>query len=536
MRTIKSLLILTTGVLLTQFYACKKIDMGASQVDTFDPAANQQTLKEAADFPIGVAIDYTPMMGNANYANLVKTEFDNVTFGYQMKHGAIVRDNGTMDFTRADALVNAVGGLDIYGHTLGWHQNQNATYLKSYAGITIPAATNLILNGDFEAGSGSTFTNWNVYNTNGATFSEGAGASEVHGGTRSLKVVNPNNNAGNQWRVQFASDLINTTIGTQYVLSFWVRSLAGGYIMRTSTQPTAQYQGNQTISNSWTQITWTFTAQDAQTRILFDLGETAGTLFIDDVKFSVLVTPPTGAQVTQKVDESLSSFITTTVNRYKNKVRAWDVVNELFTEDGNIRNNTNTPTPSNVTDQFVWSEYLGRDYALKAFNYAKAADPTALFFINDFNLESSPAKLDSLIKFVTELKNRGAKVDGIGTQMHISINTSFNGIATMFRKLAATGLKIKITELDIRVNPNNFAWYAPTEALLNTQAAMYKYVVQEYIRSVPADQRYGITIWGVDDPGSWIVVTQSRTDHPLLYDKDFKRKVAYDGVYQGLKK
>lgn len=535
MRTTRSLLILITGALLTQFYACKKIDMGAGHVDTFNPDANSGTLKDAADFPVGVAIDYTPMMGNANYANIVKTEFDNVTFGYQMKHGAIVRDNGTMDFTSADELVNAVGELDIYGHTLGWHQNQNATWLKSYAGITIPAATNLILNGDFEAGSGNNLTNWNVYNTNGATFSAGAGASEVHGGTRSLKVVNPNSNPGNQWRVQIASDPVTTAIGTQYVVSFWIRSLAGGYIMRTSTQPTASYQGNQTISNSWTQITWTFTAQDAQTRILFDMGETAGTLFIDDVKVSVLVTPPTGAQVAQKVDESLGTFITAVVNRYKNKVKSWDVVNELFTEDGNIRNNTNTPNSSNATDHFVWSEYLGRDYALKAFNYASAADPTALLFINDFNLESSPAKLDSLIKFVTELKNRGAKVDGIGTQMHISINTPFTGIATMFRKLAATGLKIKITELDIRVNPNNFSWYAPTEALLNTQAAMYKYVVEEYIRSVPPEQRYGITIWGVDDPGSWIVVYQNRTDHPLLYDGEFKRKAAYDGVYQGLK-
>jgi endo-1,4-beta-xylanase len=109
--------------------------------------------------------------------------------------------------------------------------------------------------------------------------------------------------------------------------------------------------------------------------------------------------------------------------------------------------------PAGANDWLVWSNYLGRDYALKAFNYAKAADPTALLFINDYNLESRAVKLDSLIAMVTELKGKGAKIDGIGTQMHISRNTSYDGIDQMFKKLAATGLKVHISELDVRINP-----------------------------------------------------------------------------------
>ncbi|MBK6938509.1 MAG: endo-1,4-beta-xylanase [Chitinophagaceae bacterium] len=96
---------------------------------------------------------------------------------------------------------------------------------------------------------------------------------------------------------------------------------------------------------------------------------------------------PTGAAVAAKLDELLGKYITPMVTRYKSKVKAWDVVNELLADDGNLRNNANSPAPAGRNDWFVWSNYLGRDYALKAFNYAAAADPTALLFINDYNLE-----------------------------------------------------------------------------------------------------------------------------------------------------
>src|SRR5690606_9753999 len=122
-------------------------------------------------------------------------------------------------------------------------------------------------------------------------------------------------------------------------------------------------------------------------------------------------------------------------DRYKNVVHAWDVVNELFTDNGSIRNNTNTTTTA--SDVFVWSNYMD-NYALKSFEYAEAADPNVILYINDYGLESSTAKLDSLIDYTANLIAQGAKVDGIGTQMHVSWNTSYNGIDQMFQKLAAT--------------------------------------------------------------------------------------------------
>jgi endo-1,4-beta-xylanase len=226
----------------------------------------------------------------------------------------------------------------------------------------------------------------------------------------------------------------------------------------------------------------------------------------------------------------MSRFIRSTVLRYAGRIRAWDVVNEaIFDGSGAVR----VTPPANPGNTFYWGQYLGRDFALKAFQYAKAADPSALLFINDYNLETDNRKLDSLLAYVAELKAKGATVDGIGTQMHISINTPQSGIDNMFRKLAASGLRIKVSELDVRINPSSAAGFTATAALLASQAAMYRYVAETYIRLVPAPQRYGITIWGVADTDSWLY--NNGRDFPLLFDKDYNKKPAFLAFLQGLK-
>lgn len=519
--------------LITGAVACKKDPVNVLNTGNFTDTTI--ALKDAGAVPVGTAIDYSLMLNNAQYAGIVKRDFNSVTFGYQMKHGAIVQNDGTLNFTKADELVAASGSLAIFGHTLGWHENQNASYLKNFAGIIVPAAAELASNPGFESG----LSGWSAFNTGNpagnATITAGSGAAEVHAGNGSMKVINPTAYPGSQWRVQVSSGAINTVSGKQYIISYWVKAAAAGGSIRLSTGPTnSQYQGDQTIGTSWQQVSWTITANLASTTFLFDMGQAANTYYIDDVSMKEAVAAPSGAQVAAKLDIALENFVTNMVTHYKGKVKAWDVVNELFADDGSIRNNTNSAIDK--TDVLVWSNYMGRDYALKAFNYAKAADPDALLFINDYGLESRPAKLDSLIKFVAELKTKGAKVDGIGTQMHIAWNTPYAGIDAAFQKLAATGLKIRISELDVRVNPSEKTGFAVIPTALAYQADMYRYVINSYLKNVPAAQRHGITIWGVSDLDSWIITTQNKTDAPLLYDKSYGRKPAYAAVLQELKK
>ncbi|MCX8019196.1 MAG: endo-1,4-beta-xylanase [Chitinophagaceae bacterium] len=516
---------------------CRRVpDVGILNTGNFTDV--NTPLKEAADFPIGCAISYSPFLNDQNYANIAKRDFDEVVFEYQMKHGAIVQDNGNFNFTNTDALVNAVGSMGIFGHTLVWHQNNNANYLKSYAGITLPAPTELLTNGGFE----NNLSNWSQFNTGNpagsSSFTITTTPGEFRSGSRALRVFVNQNYGTQQWRVQLASDPIPMDNGKTYRASLWIRCASAGGSMRMSLNPDnsaspSSYQADQdNLGTSWQQITFTFTkTATVPTRIVLDMGKVANTYFIDDISVTEVITPPGGAEIANKLDTAMRNFITAMVNRYKSKVRAWDVVNEPFADNPvAIRNNSNTSTTAN--DVLVWSHYMGRNWALKAFNYARAADPTADLYINDYNLESNPAKLDSLIAFVNELKAAGAKVDGIGTQMHITRNTSYAGIDNMMKKLGATGLKIRISELDVRAVLGNASGKLTPE-LAAHQAVMYKYVVQSYLKHIPKAQQAGITVWGIVDKYSWLY--NNGAERPLLYDDNYEKKPAYAGFLQGLK-
>lgn len=138
------------------------------------------------------------------------------------------------------------------------------------------------------------------------------------------------------------------------------------------------------------------------------------------------------------------------------------------------------------------------------------------------------AKCDGLVEYVKYIESKGATVDGIGTQMHIDINTDTLKIDQMFKKLAASGKLIKVTELDVKVNTAT-----PTIDNYATRSKIYKYVVDSYMKNIPETQRYGITAWGVSDAVkehvNWIP-----DDGPCLWDKNYARKHAFKGFADGL--
>jgi len=194
------------------------------------------------------------------------------------------------------------------------------------------------------------------------------------------------------------------------------------------------------------------------------------------------------------------THIETEAAHYKGEVASWDVVNEAIRDDnGALRNQDVNPG-----DGSVWRQHLGPGYIARAFQYAHEADPNALLFYNDYGQEWGGIKLDSMIAMVANLKNKGIPISGIGMQMHIDINADTAGITSALKRLAATGLKVHISELDISVNPNNDPDIVFIDALQFKQAALYQFIAETYRASVPAAQRYGITTWEFGDADSWI--------------------------------
>lgn len=83
--------------------------------------------------PIGIAVSLDEFNQNgAVYSSLVKNEFDNITLGYHMKHGGIVKSDGSFDFLHADETISKAE-INVFGYDLAWHQNNNGDYLRSLA-------------------------------------------------------------------------------------------------------------------------------------------------------------------------------------------------------------------------------------------------------------------------------------------------------------------------------------------------------------------------------------------------------------------
>jgi endo-1,4-beta-xylanase len=534
------LLFITTSWVVS---CTKTSNGGGSNTGGGGTTVNQDTvgtLKGTATplgFPFGIAIEML-FKTNPSYAFVVKREAAAVTFGYHMKHGAIVTDNGSLNYTNADELMSlsTAAGIEVFGHTLAWHQNQNGNYLRSLTVGGGAGGPNLLASGDLEAGTGTTgtgstlFTGWNCLTggSSSATFSAVAG----NGSARAMQ-VNVTTPGANAYDVQAIGPSWNATSGLVYKVSVDIKASVSTGRVRLVMQNSAYQQLDITPTTSWETYTWTVTLGETSPMLRFNF-PAAGSYTIDNITIvDVSNAPaPSQSQIATAVDSALSKFIRNTVMRYAGKVKAWDVVNEpMLDGSSGLRTNTGTTTG----DIFYWSQYLGREYALKAFQYAKAADPNALLFMNEYNLEINPAKLDSLINFVNELKAKGAKIDGIGTQMHISINTPKDGIDNAFKKLAATGLKVRVSELDVRVNPNDAAGFTAGQTELSAQANMYKHVLNSFIQNVPQAQRHGFTVWGVADSDSWIITSQKKTDAPLLFDNSYNKKPAFYSLLLGLK-
>ena len=359
------------------------------------------------------------------------------------------------------------------------------------------------------------------------------------------------------------------------------------------------------VGTDWVKCEFTFTpAYDDANRIILNFGKVGATYYIDNIKFGlakdqtsatrgiqyvlarngkarkatragskmyyILKTP---AEKQAALEGAMEAWVSGVANHLKEKnvvPFGYEVINEPIADgsnmyrglsegtfggtwtddDGNTQYDA-APTEDDAngltlnwgSGHWYWGYYVP-DYHVKAFQLARKYLPAdTKLFVNDYNLETSPKKLEALIKFAKEIdeKNGSPIVDGIGTQMHVTLNCSDDAeknaaniaelktkVDAMFQTMAATGKLVRVTELDLSLGTGT-----PSSNQYKAQSDAYRMIVESYKANVPEAQQSGITVWSLSDNEAeheyWL-----KGQVPNLFDKDYKRKWAYKGFCDGI--
>lgn len=228
--------------------------------------------------------------------------------------------------------------------------------------------------------------------------------------------------------------------------------------------------------------------------------------------------------------ERMRNHIFAVVGRYKGRIHGWDVVNEAIVEDGSYRKSK-------------FYEIIGEEFVELAFQFAAEADPNAELYYNDYGM-GNPGRRKGVVEMVKKLQAKGIKIDGIGMQGHLNLESlnlvEFEKSIIAFAEL---GLPVMITEFDLTILPfptqdvtADVGLRAEYEARMNPYADGFTEEILEEWNEACADifrlflkhqdKITRVTTWGVTDNHSWKNnwPIRGRNDYPLLFDRNYQPK------------
>ncbi len=246
-----------------------------------------------------------------------------------------------------------------------------------------------------------------------------------------------------------------------------------------------------------------------------------------------------GSWTAESLGQVLRDHVTAVVGHYRDRnpgvVTQWDVVGEAFLPDG-------TPRPT------IWQQVIGDDYLRIAFEAARAADPEAVLFYDDFyddvavtqdavssgvaivpgaNAERTTcdavAKCVGVRDQVTALVAGGVPIDAVGFQSHL-----FSPDPADFAEFTAwvgdLGLRWAVTEFDVPLPVTEIT----NPETLEFQAQEYADALTSCIDAANCDT---FVTWGISDRFSPIPAeTGGAFDGALWFDANDEPKPAFDAM------
>jgi len=560
--------------LLTPTMAQEKFETGKPNDDNYRYLDEYRALKSYIDyskypnFKLGIGTTVNDYLNNPLVKNLTNENFTETVAGNAMKMASCVDGNGNMNFTTVKQYVEAAteAGLSIYGHTLAWHSQQpNAWLRKLIADKPDP-------NGGEEQYTAVASKNFLTNKTVGWKSDEATYGYSIKFDTTNGLVINCTKQNDNPWDVQFqAMTDIMLTAGKTYKMTITVKGTKEGKInghlgdwnTNNDNDPETGFGFSLSFTTEWQDVALEVKPTVDGNFVLLQIPDFIGDVYVKSIKFEGYqgsTIPQTAQERHDTLVYAMDLWIKGMMEACDGKVKAWDLVNEALSGDGddgegNYELQHSSGYKSGTWDvggdTFYWQDHLGDlDYVRQACRLARKYGPEDLtLFINDYNLESDwddNKKVKSLVNWIKKWEADGVtKIDGIGTQMHISCYEDFNlqenakkHITKMFEIIAASGKLCRISEMDMGYvrGSNKWGGSVKTDQLTEDEhkkmADLYEWIFKEYFRLIPAAQQWSICQWCPTDAP---VNSGWRGGEPVgIWDLDFYRKHVYAGFVRGL--
>jgi hypothetical protein len=501
-------------------------------------------------FQLGSIISTADWESRNTPCRIILDNFDEITFsGTELLHDALVDNEGKIDFNTVKGWMKNAGdlGIPVFGRALCATTNQNSAYLNNLIApqIFVPEKNALDKSGLNETPFGG---GWKEsHDAKGGSVSMTSAG--IAGESASLTLTNGNNTTSTATRIQFPN--IDLTQGVKkWLVSFCIKSNKAGkgrvslsnYFSNRYPFTFDESEGATSIfhtTTDWQQFRFLLNADPEQVQVdtrreayfTIDVGYLASVKYDIDIQTLSMI-PVEGDAVpeytafrvlddTEKAEvlqDALQYYVSSMMDSCKNTVKAWEVVSN----PGQAK--------TGAANEFFWQDYLGKDYAVAAFNAARqSGNKNEKLFISGDNLFESPDKCRELIEYVEYIDGKDATVDGISTPLNVTAGvTDIQTVEDFFATLAATGKLIRISGLSAGFRreggSSNLNAGSLTAEEQKAMSDFYKEIVAAYFEKIPATQRYGITIHNPVDNAALIG----------LWAADYSRKHTYAGFIEGL--
>ncbi|GAB3272767.1 endo-1,4-beta-xylanase [Microbacterium lacusdiani] len=238
----------------------------------------------------------------------------------------------------------------------------------------------------------------------------------------------------------------------------------------------------------------------------------------------------TGDYSAEELRAILEEHVKTVAAHFAGDIQQWDVVNEVIDDNGTFR-------------ETIWYQAYeelglpGEQYVADVFRWAKEADPEAVLFYNDYNLEFTGPKSNLAYTFVQDMLADGVPIEGVGFQGHLDTQYGYPDLRNNLERFAALGLEVAMTEVDVRTfvtqKPNGTYTNTPADPAEEAQQIDWWAQTLEDCLAVEACNSY--TVWGVSDANSWIPGWFTGQGAGLLYDMHDNPKAQYEALREVLR-